>query len=110
MACALPYHDTLRFVRLVQSARLAGAWAFLAPMQRSGAPLPRGTLVQRCCTDAALLERACRGAQQQAAVAGGNASAAWMSFYAVLLCEVLAAQPRVRPALCAWRQLSSRCR
>ncbi len=41
LACALPYHSTLHFVRLVQAMRLQGIWAFMAPMQRSGAPMPR---------------------------------------------------------------------
>lgn len=89
MSCALPYHSTLQFVRLVQTMRLGGLWTFLAPMQQSGAPLPRTTLVQRCCTDAALLQFVCQAAQQAA-------SPAWLSFYGVVVCEVIAAVPKVR--------------
>lgn len=52
MACALPYHSTNEFVRLVQIMQIRGTqWAFLQPMQQSGAALPRGILVQRCRTD-----------------------------------------------------------
>lgn len=53
MAAALPYHETPQFVRLVQALRLQprSLWAFLEPMQGSGAPAPRETLVLRCLTD-----------------------------------------------------------
>lgn len=52
MGMALVYHETQQFVRLVQIMPLDHTiWRFLAPMQRSGAPLPRATLVQRCTSD-----------------------------------------------------------
>ncbi len=52
MGAALVYHETHQFVRLVQIMPLErSTWAFLVPMQRSGAPLPRATLVQRCLND-----------------------------------------------------------
>ncbi len=53
MGAALVYHETHQFVRLVQIMPLdpRGTWAFLAPMQKSGAPLPRATLVRRCLND-----------------------------------------------------------
>lgn len=88
MACALPYHGTLQFVRLVQTMTLSGTWTFLAPMQQSGAVLPRASLVQRCCTDAALLDFVCKAAQQ-------STSPAWMSFFGVLVSEVVTALPKV---------------
>lgn len=88
MGCALPFHSTLQFVRLVHTMRLDSLWAFLGPMQQSGAPLPRSTLVQRCCNDAALLEFVCQAAQQAA-------SPTWLSFYGVVVCEVIAAVPKV---------------
>ena len=94
MACALPYHATLRFVRLVQAVRLEGTWAFMAPMQRSGAPMPRDLLAQRCVTDAALLEAVCRAAQRAAESPTG--CTVWMSFYSVLVSEVLTKLPKVR--------------
>ena len=93
MACALPYHSTLHFVRLVQAMRLEGTWSFMAPMQRSGAPMPRSMLAQRCMTDAALLESVCRAAQQAAASPTGCNM--WMSFYSVLVSEVLTKLPKV---------------
>ena len=52
MACVLPYHGANEFVRLMQLMQIAGTqWAFLQPMQQSGAALPRGILVQRCHND-----------------------------------------------------------
>lgn len=55
MTCALPYHGTPEFVRLVQTLRLdkgeKGLWGWLARMQESGAPMPRELLVQRCLND-----------------------------------------------------------
>lgn len=53
MTAALPYHSTNEFVRLVQVMRLEGSrlWGFLAPMQQSGAAMPREVLVQRCVND-----------------------------------------------------------
>lgn len=52
MRSFLVYHDTTQFVRVVQTMPLAGTmWAWLQPMQKSGAPMPRKTLVQRCVKD-----------------------------------------------------------
>ena len=52
MTCALPYHATVEFVRLVQIMPLEKSiWTFLRPMQKSGAPLPRPVLVQRSLND-----------------------------------------------------------
>ena len=53
MLAALPYHETEQFVRLVQILRLEprSRFAFLEPMQKSGAPAPREALVLRCLTD-----------------------------------------------------------
>lgn len=52
MRSFLVYHETTQFVRVVQTMPLAGTmWAWLQPMQKSGAPMPRKTLVQRCVKD-----------------------------------------------------------
>ncbi len=87
------------FTRLLvswQAMRLdeRGLWAFLAPMQASGAPLPRAQLVQRCVSDPALLRFVADAAQ----AAGGHAAPgrAILPFFAVLACEVLAALPQAR--------------
>jgi hypothetical protein len=51
-AAALPYHATPEFARLAAVCGLKGTiWEWLAPIQDSGAPLPRPSLVQRCVRD-----------------------------------------------------------
>jgi hypothetical protein len=91
MAAALPYHSTNEFVRLVQTARLEGTtWSWLAKMQESGAALPRDILVKRCTTDAAVLAFICECAKQQGSAR--QLSRTWLSFYAVVACELVAAQ------------------
>ena len=53
MKAALPYHETSEFVRCVQIMHLEGTpFEFLGPMKKSGVPLKRDLLVQRCLTDA----------------------------------------------------------
>lgn len=52
MKAVLPYHETPEFVRCVQIMVLEGTcFAFLNPMKKSGAVLPRSQLVERCMTD-----------------------------------------------------------
>ncbi|KAK9866983.1 hypothetical protein WJX84_002095 [Apatococcus fuscideae] len=94
MACVLPYHGTNEFVRLMQLMQIAGTqWAFLQPMQQSGAALPRGILVQRCHSDKAVLAFICSLASQLSE--SGRRSPVQLSFYAVTVCEVLAFGPEV---------------
>ena len=52
----------------------------------------RSLLVQRCMTDGALLEAVCRAAQQAADSVTG--CTVWMSFYSVLVSEVLTKLPK----------------
>nr|XP_010919682.1 uncharacterized protein At3g06530 [Elaeis guineensis] len=58
--CALPYHDTHAFVRIVQLLDLGNnKWAFLEGIKNSGAPPPRQVIVQQCIRDKGLLEILC---------------------------------------------------
>ncbi|KAI3912933.1 hypothetical protein MKW92_025813 [Papaver armeniacum] len=58
--CALPYHDTTAFVRIVQIVQLQNSkWGFLEAVQKSGAPPPRSVLVQQCIRDRGLLVTLC---------------------------------------------------
>ncbi|PRW61623.1 hypothetical protein C2E21_0211 [Chlorella sorokiniana] len=95
MMAALPYHETEQFVRLVQILRLdpRSRWAFLEPMQHSGAPVPREVLVLRCITDRSLLRFVCDTAQRQSEPQ--YAGRAFLPFYAVLTCELLDKVPAV---------------
>ncbi|KAK9810295.1 hypothetical protein WJX72_008160 [[Myrmecia] bisecta] len=94
MACALPYHATHQFVRLVQILHIDNSiWAFLAPMKASGAPMPRHVLVQRSLNDKALLQFI--GAAAKGAANKATGSKTVLAFYAVVVCEVIALAPRV---------------
>ncbi|GIL54419.1 hypothetical protein Vafri_9956 [Volvox africanus] len=110
MTAALPYHSTNEFVRLVQTLALGAPgslWGWLAKMQTSGASLPRDLLAQRCANDRQLLLFICKAAGHLGSAAAPGASLlqlhsrTFLSFYAVLLCEVLAILPEVREDLLA---------
>ncbi|GBF96147.1 hypothetical protein Rsub_08895 [Raphidocelis subcapitata] len=93
-AAALPYHSTNEFVRLVQICALKGTiWEWLSPIQTSGAALPRASLVQRCVRDQAVLRFVCKAAE--ALGSGPHPSRTFLSFFAVTVCELLAAAPQV---------------
>lgn len=106
MTAALPYHSTNEFVRLVQILGLGAPgslWGWLNKMQKSGASLPRDLLAQRCIKNRQLLLFICNASGR---LGGGAAtgirtsalqakSCTFLSFYAVLLCEVLAMTPKV---------------
>ncbi|PNX77388.1 U3 small nucleolar RNA-associated protein [Trifolium pratense] len=58
--CALPYHDTHAFVRIVQILDIRnGTWGFLEGVKVSGAPPPRMVIVQQCLHDKGVLEVLC---------------------------------------------------
>ncbi|KAI6696158.1 hypothetical protein NL676_016277, partial [Syzygium grande] len=58
--CALPYHDTHAFVRIVQLLNLGNTkWKFLEGVNVSGAPPPRQVVVQQCIRDMGILEVLC---------------------------------------------------
>nr|GEW70692.1 hypothetical protein [Tanacetum cinerariifolium] len=58
--CALPYHDTHVFARIVQLLDTDhGKWKFLEGVKISGAPPPRKVIVQQCVRDRGVLEALC---------------------------------------------------
>ncbi|KAI8564501.1 hypothetical protein RHMOL_Rhmol03G0186500 [Rhododendron molle] len=58
--CALPYHDTHVFVRIVQLLDTGNSkWKFLDGVKASGAPPPRQVIVQQCIHDRGVLEALC---------------------------------------------------
>jgi len=93
MKASLPYHATPEFVRCVKIARLHGTcFEFLSPIKQisdSKEGLSRSSLVQRCITDRALLRFVCDMAQELSDPKTGVRSC--MGWYAVLLCEYIAA-------------------
>ncbi|CAK9135112.1 unnamed protein product [Ilex paraguariensis] len=55
--CALPYHDTHVFVRVVQLIDTGNSrWKFFDAVKASGAPPPRKVIVQQCIRDMGVLE------------------------------------------------------
>ncbi|XP_010536553.1 PREDICTED: uncharacterized protein At3g06530 [Tarenaya hassleriana] len=63
--CALPYHDTHAFVRIVQLIKTGNdKWKFLDAVKTSGAPLPRSVIVQQCVRDMQVLEVLCEYASR----------------------------------------------
>ncbi|KAK9292213.1 hypothetical protein L1049_020175 [Liquidambar formosana] len=58
--CALPYHDTHAFVRIVQLLDMGNSkWKFLDGVKVTGAPPPRKVIVQQCIRDMEILEVLC---------------------------------------------------
>ncbi|KAJ8511645.1 hypothetical protein OPV22_002079 [Ensete ventricosum] len=58
--CALPFHDTETFVRIVQLLDIGNSkWMFLEGVKASGAPPPRQVIMQQCVRDKGLLETLC---------------------------------------------------
>jgi U3 small nucleolar RNA-associated protein 10 len=95
VACALPYHATPQFVRLVQVLQLEGTrWTFLSAVKTQGAPPTRAALVSCVARDNGLL--ALVGDLATAAAAGGaRGSRVATTFYTLLLTEVVASMTRV---------------
>ncbi|KAK2820168.1 hypothetical protein Q5P01_023127 [Channa striata] len=62
LACALPYHDTNVFVRVLQLLRIKDAtnrWNWLHCLQKPGVPLSRGVLITHCYTDLSFMDFIC---------------------------------------------------
>ncbi|KAF3704004.1 HEAT repeat-containing protein 1 Protein BAP28 [Channa argus] len=62
LACALPYHDTNVFVRVLQLLRIKDAnnrWNWLHCLQKPGVPLSRGALITHCYTDLSFMDFIC---------------------------------------------------
>ncbi|KAF5743615.1 hypothetical protein HS088_TW08G00200 [Tripterygium wilfordii] len=58
--CAMPYHDTHFFVRIVQLIDTGNSkWKFIDGVKVSGAPPPRSVIVQQCIRDMGVLEALC---------------------------------------------------
>ena len=62
MECVLPYYQTNLFARVVQLLPLrdhASKWHWLRPVQKSGSPLSKLSLVQHCLSDLSFLHFVC---------------------------------------------------
>ncbi|XP_010275398.1 PREDICTED: uncharacterized protein At3g06530 isoform X2 [Nelumbo nucifera] len=91
--CALPYHDTHAFVRIVQLVDLGNSkWRFLEGTKVSGAPPPRKIIVQQCIRDMGVLEVLCNYAIPSKK---SRPSRPVVSFCTAVVVEVLGAIPSV---------------
>uniref|UniRef100_H3BVV8 HEAT repeat-containing protein 1 n=1 Tax=Tetraodon nigroviridis TaxID=99883 RepID=H3BVV8_TETNG len=62
LACALPYHNTNMFVRVLQLLNISDAtnrWNWLHCLQKPGVPLSKGTLITHCYSDLSFLDFIC---------------------------------------------------
>ncbi|XP_056153009.1 HEAT repeat-containing protein 1 [Lampris incognitus] len=62
LACALPYHETNVFVRVVQLLKISdptNRWNWLHCLQKPGVPLAKGTLVTHCYKDLGFMDFIC---------------------------------------------------
>ncbi|CAL5366770.1 unnamed protein product [Camellia sinensis] len=85
--CALPYHDTHIFVRIVQLLDTGNSkWKFLDGVKASGAPLPRKVIVQQCICDMGVLEVFCNYASPTKKI---QPSRPVISFCTAVVVEVL---------------------
>ncbi|GAB2253654.1 hypothetical protein Droror1_Dr00006501 [Drosera rotundifolia] len=84
---ALPYHDTVEFVRVVQLINLGNSrWRFLDGVKSSGAPPPRQVIVCQCIRDLGLLEVLCTHATPAKKF---KPSAPMVTFCTAIVVEVL---------------------
>ncbi|XP_072523688.1 HEAT repeat-containing protein 1 [Salminus brasiliensis] len=62
IACALPYHDTKLFVRVIQLFKIddpTHRWHWLHGLQKPGVPLARATLLTHCYKDLGFMDFIC---------------------------------------------------
>eukprot|EP00257_Ricinus_communis_P020965 XP_015580336.1 uncharacterized protein At3g06530 [Ricinus communis] len=91
--CALPYHDTHAFVRIVQIIDTRNSkWTFLEGVKNSGAPPPRSVVVQQCIRDMGVLEALCNYASP---IKKLQPSRPVISFCTAVVIEILGSIPVV---------------
>lgn len=106
LACALPYHDSVFFGRVVQVLEIGGAsassgalgpgsasaqiWGFLSSCKATGTPAPRALFTGQCLKDLAVLRFLGDEASEYAKSDGdGEADAsAFLTFYSLVLAEI----------------------
>eukprot|EP00201_Polytomella_parva_P013393 CAMPEP_0175056442 /NCGR_PEP_ID=MMETSP0052_2-20121109/10671_1 /TAXON_ID=51329 ORGANISM="Polytomella parva, Strain SAG 63-3" /NCGR_SAMPLE_ID=MMETSP0052_2 /ASSEMBLY_ACC=CAM_ASM_000194 /LENGTH=563 /DNA_ID=CAMNT_0016321465 /DNA_START=80 /DNA_END=1768 /DNA_ORIENTATION=- len=93
LLCGLPYHTTSQFLVLLKIVDIDNSlFGFLAGVRQSDTPiLPRTTIAQRCLKDKALFHLIADAARRQSQSL--LPSAAFLSFFAALACEVASAAP-----------------
>ncbi|KAM7370301.1 hypothetical protein PAMP_009861 [Pampus punctatissimus] len=103
LACALPYHDTNMFVRVLQLLKIkdgSNRWNWLHCLQKPGVPLARGTLITHCYTDLSFMDFICTMVTKSIqAYSGHSGSSSQLrvifSFYASTIVPALDAVDKV---------------
>ena len=96
VTCALPYHATVQFVRLVQVLRVEGTcWTFLTAVKSEGAPPTRDALVACFARSSTLLAVLADVATSAATGSARGARGVANSFYTLLLTEAVASMARL---------------
>ena len=105
ITCALPYHATVQFVRLVQVLRVEGTcWTFLTAVKSEGAPPTRDALVACVARNSFLLALVADAATTTATGSARGSRGVANSFYTLLLTEAVASMKRL-PEECLPRLL-----
>uniref|UniRef100_A0A3P9C595 HEAT repeat-containing protein 1 n=1 Tax=Maylandia zebra TaxID=106582 RepID=A0A3P9C595_9CICH len=104
LACALPYHDTNVFVRVLQLLKISDSdvksFCLSLFVQKPGVPLSRGTLIAHCYTDLSFMDFICSLVTRSIeAYSGHSGSCSQLrvifSFYACTIVPALDAVDRV---------------
>ena len=96
ITCALPYHATVQFVRLVQVLRVEGTcWTFLTAVKSEGAPPTRDALVACVARNSSLLALVADAATTTATGSARGSRGVANSFYTLLLTEAVAIMKRL---------------
>lgn len=96
--CALPFHATPQFARLLRLLQLdGGRWGFLSTAKVCGAPPTRAALALAVARDPALLVCVADAAAGALSAASRSAPAFSASFYILLLCDALCGMPASLP-------------
>ncbi|XP_035467973.1 HEAT repeat-containing protein 1 [Scophthalmus maximus] len=103
LACALPYHDTNVFVRVLQLLRIkdpTNRWNWLHCLQKPGVPLSRGALIAHCYSDLSFMDFVCTMVTKSVqAYSGHSGSCSQLrvifSFYASTIVPALDAVDKV---------------
>uniref|UniRef100_A0A667ZDD2 HEAT repeat-containing protein 1 n=1 Tax=Myripristis murdjan TaxID=586833 RepID=A0A667ZDD2_9TELE len=98
LACALPYHETKMFVRVVQLLNINEAtnrWNWLHCLQKPGVPLARGTLITHCYKDLSFMDFICTLVTKSIKVRDVRHLRVIFSFYASTIVPALDAVEKV---------------
>ncbi|XP_070846670.1 HEAT repeat-containing protein 1 [Chaetodon trifascialis] len=107
LACALPYHDTNVFVRVLQLLNIKDAtsrWNWLHCLQKPGVPLSRGALITHCYTDLSFMDFICTAVTKAVQAYSGRSGSCpqlrvIFSFYASSIVPALDAVDKVSDSI-----------